>query len=227
MKTGSKEKCEHIWAIKNGKRYCLNCYKILETTEPIPPKTGSKEKIEKLDDLIAAQKESLTSEYMRGLYNGLVCAKSVFTGEEPKYVDCKIKTGSKNKVLVVHGNKTHKLGDDCKFCDKVKKEFDAAVKSGEIDKILNPPKTGSKVMKKEELEEYLDSVDSMLKSYGDKYCPMCGFYPRKLKKVVDQILDQAIQSAVKEAKSEIAEKIQNLFKSDYSVTKNQLKDLLK
>ena len=47
-----------------------------------------KKKIEGLKDLIKIQGQKgnwNASEYMTGLYNGLVLALSVFTGKEPKY----------------------------------------------------------------------------------------------------------------------------------------------
>jgi len=44
-------------------------------------------KIEKilsdLNDLIEVQKDNINDEYMQGLYNGLVLAKSLITDEEP------------------------------------------------------------------------------------------------------------------------------------------------
>ena len=43
--------------------------------------------IQDIDDLIKVQKDSLTDEYMRGLCNGLICAKACMTEEEPDYID--------------------------------------------------------------------------------------------------------------------------------------------
>lgn len=44
-------------------------------------------KVKELDDIIETQKQSLKigDLYNAGLYNGLVLAKSMLTGEEPKY----------------------------------------------------------------------------------------------------------------------------------------------
>ena len=44
-------------------------------------------KVKELDDIIEIQKQSLKigDLYNAGLYNGLVLAKSMLTGEEPKY----------------------------------------------------------------------------------------------------------------------------------------------
>ncbi len=43
--------------------------------------------MDELDDIIKVQKDNITDQYMRGLYNGLVLAKSCMTGLEPKYLD--------------------------------------------------------------------------------------------------------------------------------------------
>lgn len=43
--------------------------------------------VKQLNDLIEVQKNSCTDEYNRGLANGLICAKSVITKEDPKYVE--------------------------------------------------------------------------------------------------------------------------------------------
>lgn len=43
------------------------------------------EKVEILDDLLNKQEEMLCSEYQIGVYNGLVLAKSILTGEQPKF----------------------------------------------------------------------------------------------------------------------------------------------
>ena len=45
-----------------------------------------KKAVSSLNDLIKIQKgEVKTSPYMRGLCNGLICARSVLTGKDPKY----------------------------------------------------------------------------------------------------------------------------------------------
>ena len=40
-----------------------------------------------LDDLIKIQKKNISNEYMRGLCNGLICARSIMSGKDPKYVE--------------------------------------------------------------------------------------------------------------------------------------------
>ena len=65
------------------------------------------EALESLEKLIAVQKDACTStsmndsqdQYMRGMYNGLIVAKSVLDNKEPKYLDenLKISAGLPNK----------------------------------------------------------------------------------------------------------------------------------
>ena len=45
------------------------------------------EKIESLTSLINAQKDNCKDTYNIGIYNGLVLARSVLTGETPKYYE--------------------------------------------------------------------------------------------------------------------------------------------
>lgn len=46
-----------------------------------------KEIIAKLDNMVAIQADSITDEYMRGYYNGIVVARSVVTQQEPIFKD--------------------------------------------------------------------------------------------------------------------------------------------
>lgn len=60
------------------------------------------EKIRKLADLVAIQTAPGTvdqGEYMRGMANGLVLALSVFTGQEPAFVDAPVLTFQERVVL--------------------------------------------------------------------------------------------------------------------------------
>lgn len=41
-----------------------------------------------------------------------------------------------SEVFVSHGRVTHPLGAKCRFCEKVQKEYEKALKDGTIDKIL-------------------------------------------------------------------------------------------
>lgn len=45
------------------------------------------QKVENLNELIEVQRKCLGTRYMIGLYNGLVLAKSVLTGEEPVFFE--------------------------------------------------------------------------------------------------------------------------------------------
>ena len=45
------------------------------------------EKIESINKLLEQQKDYVKDQYNIGIYNGLVLAKSVLTGEEPKYFE--------------------------------------------------------------------------------------------------------------------------------------------
>lgn len=45
------------------------------------------QKVEELQELIKVQKNCCTSNYQIGLYNGLVLALSVLTGEEPQFYE--------------------------------------------------------------------------------------------------------------------------------------------
>lgn len=45
------------------------------------------QKVENLNELIEVQRKCLGTRYMIGLYNGLVLAKSVLTGEEPIFFE--------------------------------------------------------------------------------------------------------------------------------------------
>ena len=43
--------------------------------------------LEKLEDIIDIQCDSVTDEYMRGMANGLILARSIYTGKQPTYMD--------------------------------------------------------------------------------------------------------------------------------------------
>lgn len=45
------------------------------------------QKVENLNELIEVQRKCLGTRYMIGLYNGLILAKSVLTGEEPIFFE--------------------------------------------------------------------------------------------------------------------------------------------
>lgn len=45
------------------------------------------QKVKNLNELIEVQRKCLGTRYMIGLYNGLVLAKSVLTGEEPVFFE--------------------------------------------------------------------------------------------------------------------------------------------
>lgn len=45
------------------------------------------EKVRAFEELIEVQGNNLGSQYMIGLYNGLVLGKSILTGEEPKFYE--------------------------------------------------------------------------------------------------------------------------------------------
>ena len=45
------------------------------------------QKVENLNELIEMQRKCLGTRYMIGLYNGLVLAKSILTGEEPIFFE--------------------------------------------------------------------------------------------------------------------------------------------
>lgn len=50
-----------------------------------PPQQGQAEKLRELVKIQSSKGNYAQDEYMRGMANGLICALSVFTGEEPKY----------------------------------------------------------------------------------------------------------------------------------------------
>lgn len=56
------------------------------------------EKVKNLNILIDVQRKCLGTRYMIGLYNGLVLARSVLTGEEPKFFEQEIEEEEKKDV---------------------------------------------------------------------------------------------------------------------------------
>lgn len=54
---------------------------------PIDENSILVQKVENLNELIEVQRKCLGTRYMIGLYNGLVLAKSVLTGEEPVFFE--------------------------------------------------------------------------------------------------------------------------------------------
>ena len=55
------------------------------------------QKVENLNELIEVQRKCLGTRYMIGLYNGLVLAKSVLTGEEPIFFEQEEEEEKKNE----------------------------------------------------------------------------------------------------------------------------------
>lgn len=43
--------------------------------------------IGKLNNIIKIQGNCITDEYMRGMMNGLILARSIITGDEPEYIN--------------------------------------------------------------------------------------------------------------------------------------------
>jgi hypothetical protein len=58
-------------------------FKSKKAEEKMPPK-----EIAELNDIIKVQcNQDMKDENMRGIANGLICARSILTGDEPDYVD--------------------------------------------------------------------------------------------------------------------------------------------
>lgn len=55
------------------------------------------QKVKNLNELIEVQRKCLGTRYMIGLYNGLVLAKSVLTGEEPVFFEQEEEEEKKNE----------------------------------------------------------------------------------------------------------------------------------
>lgn len=55
------------------------------------------QKVKNLNELIEVQRKCLGTKYMIGLYNGLVLAKSVLTGEEPVFFEQEEEEEKKNE----------------------------------------------------------------------------------------------------------------------------------
>jgi hypothetical protein len=53
---------------------------------PILMNCNLQSKLSSLENLIKIQRECLDTGYMHGMLNGLICAHSVVTGDEPKYL---------------------------------------------------------------------------------------------------------------------------------------------
>ena len=71
--------------------HCESCLARASTekrfAELLNPRPDLKRVSDKIEDLIKIQKQSLSEDYMRGLVNGLICAKSVVDGKEPEFVE--------------------------------------------------------------------------------------------------------------------------------------------
>jgi hypothetical protein len=50
----------------------------------------------------------------------------------------------KSKVFISHGRVTHPINQKCKFCDKVRRQFEKDLKSGKVDKYLKKEIGGGK-----------------------------------------------------------------------------------
>src|ERR1035437_1967681 len=87
------------------------------------------------------------------------------------------KTKEKN-IMVFHEGKEHLIGAPCVFCDRVKKEFDNAVKSGEFYKAIGiPAKDFKKIVNKaaKESNEMQREImkDKNCKHNLDGWCRLC------------------------------------------------------
>jgi len=87
VKIDEAELLDIIAGFQEGFNTNLHCLELVRCIADNADTWVGTEYIKHLDDLIKVQKDSLTDEYMRGLANGLICAKAVFTDKEPDYID--------------------------------------------------------------------------------------------------------------------------------------------